>query len=150
MIPKDKVLKKKLKLLKTQKQIQKEFYFELVHEYIELQEIFEVEDYLDKSILLIDMIFYPIYLIYKIIIMDFSPLDILSFMKAHELWIDYLRYRELKFKIEEWKSIVQLVSGPWISTNNPKYHDLVYADAMTRIYNIQLLGLTKKLTKSTK
>jgi hypothetical protein len=149
MIPKDKVLKKKLKLLK-QKQIQKELYFELVHEYIELQEIFEVEDYLDKSMLLIDMILYPIYLIYKIIIMDFSPLDILSFMKAHELWIDYLRYRELKFKIEEWKSIVQLVSGPWISTNNPKYHDLVYADAMTRIYNIQLLGLTKKLTKSAK
>jgi uncharacterized Fe-S cluster-containing protein len=150
MIPKDKVLKKKLKLLKTQKQIQKELYFELVHEYIELQEIFEVEDYLDKSMLLIDMILYPIYLIYKIIIMDFSPLDILTIIKTHELWIDYLRYRELKFKIEEWKSIVQLVSGPWISTNNPKYHDLVYADAMTRIYNIQLLGLTKKLTKSTK
>ena len=149
MIPKDKVLKKKLKLL-NQKQIQKELYFELVHEYIELQEIFEVEDYLDKSMLLIDMIFYPIYLIYKIIIMDFSPLDILSIIKTHELWIDYIRYRELKFKIEEWKSIVQLVSGPWISTNNPKYHDLVYADAMTRIYNIQLLGLTKKLTKSTK
>ena len=82
--------------------------------------------------------------------MDFSPLDILSIIKTHELWIDYIRYRELKFKIEEWKSIVQLVSGPWISTNNPKYHDLVYADAMTRIYNIQLLGLTKKLTKSTK
>lgn len=149
MIPKDKVLKKKLKLL-NQKQIQKELYFELVHEYIELQEIFEVDDYLDKSMLLIDMIFYPIYLIYKIIIMDFSPLDILSIIKTHELWIDYIRYRELKFKIEEWKSIVQLVSGPWISTNNPKYHDLVYADAMTRIYNIQLLGLTKKLTKSTK
>ena len=149
MIPKDKVLKKKLKLLK-EKQIQKELYFELVREYIELQEIFEVEDYLDKSVLLIDMIFYPLYLIYKIIIMDFSPLDILTIIKTHELWIDYLRYRELKFKIEEWKSIVQLVSGPWISTNNPKYHDLVYADAMTRIYNIQLLGLTKKLTKSTK
>ena len=149
MIPKDKVLKKKLKLLK-EKQIQKELYFELVREYIELQEIFEVEDYLDKSVLLIDMIFYPLYLIYKIIIMDFSPLDILTIIKTHQLWIDYLRYRELKFKIEEWKSIVQLVSGPWISTNNPKYHDLVYADAMTRIYSMQLLRLTKKLTKSTK
>ena len=148
MIPKDKVLRKKCRLLK--KQLQEEEYFVIVYEYIDLKEKFELDDYLDFAMLLVDMLFYPLYVVYKLILMECSPLDILSLTRTYELWIDYFRYRKLKFKVQEWKSIVQLVSGPWISSNNPKYHDLVYADAMTRIYNMQLLRLTKKLTKSTK
>ena len=148
MIPKDKVLRKKCRLLK--KQLQEEEYFVIVYEYIELKEKFELEDYLDLAMLLVDMILYPLYILYKLILMDFSPLDILSLSRTYDLWFSYFRYRELREKIKEWKSIVQLVSGPWISSNNPKYHDLVYADAMTRIYDMQLLRLTKKLTKSTK
>lgn len=148
MIPKDKVLRKKCRLIK--KQLQKEKYFEIVYEYIDLKEKFELDDYMELFMLFVDMVLYPLYTLYKIFTMDFSPLDSLTLIRTYELWIDYLRYRELKYKIQEWKSIVQLVSGPWISTNEPKYHDLVYADAMTRIYDMQLLRLTKKLTKSTK
>ena len=98
--------------------------------------MFLVDDFMDKTMLLIDMLIQPMYIFYKICSLEFSLLDSLSLMKSYELWIGYIRFIELRSLIKEWKFMVQLVNGPWISCNDSLYHELVYADAMTRIIEV--------------
>ena len=133
MIPSSKILKKQVKKLKLLFNLDKKDYFKLTFEYIELKQVFLVDDFIDQTMLLIDMIIQPLYIFYKICLLEFSLLDSLSLMKSYELWIGYIRFVELKSLIKEWKFMVQLVNGPWISCNDSLYHELVYADAMTRI-----------------
>jgi len=133
MIPSSKILRKQVKKLKLLFNLDKKDYFKLIFEYIELKQVFLVDDFIDKTMLLIDMIIQPLYIFYKICLLEFSLLDSLSLMKSYELWIGYIRFVELRSLIKEWKFMVQLVNGPWISCNDSLYHELVYADAMTRI-----------------
>lgn len=133
MIPSSKMLKKQAKKLKLLFNLDKKDYFKLTFEYIELKQIFLVDDFMDQTILLIDMFIQPLYIFYKMLLLEFSLLDSLSLMKSYELWISYIRFIELRSLIKEWKFMVQLVNGPWISCNDSLYHELVYADAMTRI-----------------
>jgi hypothetical protein len=136
MIPSTKILKKQAKKLKLLFDLDKTDYFKLTFEYIELKQMFLVDDFMDKTMLLIDMIIQPMYIFYKICSLEFSLLDSLSLMKSYELWIGYIRFIELRSLIKEWKFMVQLVNGPWISCNDSLYHELVYADAMTRIIEV--------------
>lgn len=133
MIPSSKILRKQVKKLKLLFNLDKKDYFKLTFEYIELKQVFVVDDFMDKTMLLIDMIIQPLYIFYKICLLEFSLLDSLSLIKSYELWIGYIRFVELRSLIKEWKFMVQLVNGPWISCNDSLYHELVYADAMTRI-----------------
>ncbi len=136
MIPSSKILRKQVKKLKLLFDLDKKDYFKLTFEYIELKQIFLVDDFMDKTILLIDMFIQPLYIFYKMLSLEFSLLDSLSLMKSYELWISYIRFIELRSLIKEWKFMVQLVNGPWISCNDSLYHELVYADAMTRITEV--------------
>jgi len=136
MIPSTKILRKQAKKLKLIFDLDKKDYFKLTFEYIELKQVFLVDDFMNKTILLIDMILEPLYIFYKICSLEFSLLDSLSLMKSYELWISYIRFVELRSLIKEWKFMVQLVNGPWISCNDSLYHELVYADAMTRITEV--------------
>ncbi len=72
-----------------------------------------------------------------------------SLMKTYQLWIDWLRFRELREKVDNWKMKVKSVGGPWISTNDPDYHVFVYADGMERI-KYALRSRPKKLAKGAK
>ena len=130
MIPTPKRLKKRLKKLGLK--IEAKPYFSLVEEFLYLQKNFETT-FFEICLLGIDMILYPLYILYQIFLGDFSPFYILSISKTYELWIEYFRYRELKEEINSWISIVKKVDGPWISTNNSQYHLYVYADAMQRL-----------------
>jgi len=136
MIPSTKILRKQAKKLKLIFDLDKKDYFKLTFEYIELKQVFLVDDFMDKTILLIDMFIQPLYIFYKMLSLEFSLLDSLSLMKSYELWISYIRFIELRSLIKEWKFMVQLVNGPWISCNDSLYHELVYADAMTRITEV--------------
>lgn len=105
-------------------------YFELAHEYLQLKTIFLPNDLIDFGVLIFDLILYPIWILVS---GESSLMDIFPLMKCGQLWKDLIRFQELSTEIWYWKFVVNLVGGPWISTNDPDYHTLVYADAMTRL-----------------
>jgi len=131
MIPTKKELKKKLK----QYVIEKKNYFHLVEEYIQLQKKFEVQTFFETLFLYLDFL-YPFYILYKIFTNTFHILDFLSIYKSYKIINDYIRYTELESEIERWIFIIKCLGGPWISTNDSKYHLYVYADAMTRLIEV--------------
>lgn len=129
MIPSDSELKR----IRNGLQIQSNEYFKKAHKFIELKKIFEPEEWIDWISLIVDLIIQPVYSIYKISNLELSLMDGLSVYKTHILWTDFLNYLILVWDVWYWKFMVRLVGGPWISTNDPMYHTLVYADAMTRL-----------------
>jgi len=145
MLPEWKSLRKKSKKL----EIPDEPYFELAEEYIALTSKFVFEGILNNALLWFDMIIYPLYILVRLCMMDFSPMYMFSLMKTYQLWIDWLRFRELREKVDNWKMKVKSVGGPWISTNDPDYHVFVYADGMERI-KYALRSRPKKLAKGAK
>jgi hypothetical protein len=126
MIPESETLKKMNEGLN----ITEKPYFELAHEYLELKTIFLPDDLMDLMVLIFDLILYPVWILFtgQPSLMDMFPL-----MKSGQLWKDLFRFQELNAEIWYWKFVVKLIGGPWISTNDPDYHTLVYADAMTRL-----------------
>ena len=66
MIPSTKILKKQAKKLKLLFDLDKKDYFKLTFEYIELKQIFSVDDFMNQTMLLIDMIIQPLYIFYKL------------------------------------------------------------------------------------
>jgi hypothetical protein len=130
MIPSTKRLKKRLK--KSGLKVEEKPYFSLVNEFLILQKKFETT-FFEICLLGIDMILYPLYILYQLFQAEFSPLYILAISKTYGLWMDYIRFRELKKEIDSWISIVKKLDGPWISTNDSQYHLYVYADAMQRL-----------------
>jgi hypothetical protein len=112
--------------------IENKSYFNLTTEYLELQKIFLSENIFDYLILIFDLILYPIWIIFT----GMTYMDIFTLMKCFHLWKDLLRFQELHTEIWYWKFMVQLVGGPWISTNDSDYHLYVYADAMTRFIEV--------------
>jgi len=129
MLPEWKQLRKKTRKIR----IPEEPYFEIAHEYIALKEKFEFEDTLEILYSWVDMVIYPIYIVVRLCMLDFSISFVISLAKTYQLWINWFRLKELEEKIETWKEIVRSVGGPWISTNDPIYHTFVYADGMERI-----------------
>lgn len=129
MIPSNKKLRKLLR----KKKIEKEEYFKLAEEFIQLQKKFVTQDTLSTISLWVDMVIYPIYTVISWF-WSFSFMSILSIYRSYELWIEWFRVQELKQKIREWTTLVRSVGGPWISSNDAEYHIYVYADAMERIW----------------
>jgi hypothetical protein len=141
MIPSLKKIRKKSKGI----HIKDQRYFEVTEEFLSLQKQF-VKPIFEMIMLGLNMIVYPLYIIYQISCGDYSMFHFFGLSKAYELWMDYFRFLELQEETQSWISIVKQIGGPWISTNNSDYHLFVYADAMERIL---LSRLTKKLTKRT-
>jgi hypothetical protein len=131
MIPDIKVLKRKCKKQKIC--VKKDTYFQLAEEYIFLNSIFNSNDIIDNISLLMDMVFYPIYVFIQLVLLEPSPFFIMGLMKTYQLWNDWFRYQDISFQIDFWVLTVKKVGGPWISTNDPYYHVYVYADAMERL-----------------
>lgn len=126
MIPELRTLQK----MKQGLNITDKSYFNLAHEHLELQKMFMPSDFLDLLVLGFDLIFYPIWIIFS---GEPSVMDMFPLLKCGQLWKQLFRYQELSAELWYWKFVVRLVGGPWISTNDPEYHSLVYADAMTRL-----------------
>lgn len=108
-------------------------YFELAHEHIDLKKMFLPDDIIDLGVLIFDLILYPVWIIFS---GQPSVMDMLPLLKCGQLWRDLFRFQELSAEIWYWELVVKLVGGPWISTNDPTYHTLVYADAMTRLTGV--------------
>jgi hypothetical protein len=108
-------------------------YFDLAYEYLDLRKLFMPDDLMDFLVLLFDLILYPVWILFS---GQPSAMDILPLMKCLDLWKDLFRFQELSADVWYWKFLIRLVGGPWISTNAPEYHTLVYADAMTRLTGV--------------
>jgi hypothetical protein len=112
-------------------------YFAIAEEYVRLQETFIKDTFIEKLFLWFDMFIFPAYLVISTILYNqvLSLMTIASIHKTVSIWLQYLKYRKLSRKIHEWTNIVRAVGGPFISTNDAKYHVYVYADGMQRIQN---------------
>ena len=119
--------------------IPEEPYFALADEYVQLKAQFVTEELIDTLYSWFDMVIYPIYIIVRLCMLDFSPMYAISLVKTYQRWIDWFRLQELEDKVESWKRTVRSVGGPWISTNNPDLHVFVYADSMERIRHSKIV-----------
>lgn len=125
-------------------------YFEVADKFILLQERFAPESLFDQVTLWIDMVIQPILSILQILFFQ-KPVDVftlLTVQKTMTLWLDWFTWKDYQLKLREWISIVRAVGGPFISSNDAKYHMYVYADGMQRIYNcLHRRRVPKKRTK---
>jgi len=129
MIPEWKTIRKSTRKL----QIPTDNFFQLADEYVTLKEKFVCEGMMELAYQWFDMVLYPIYIVVRLCMLDFSPMYALTLLKTYQLWTDWLRLQELEVKVEFWKKTIRSVGGPWISCNNPDLHSFVYADGMERI-----------------
>jgi len=129
MIPEWKQIRKRAKNL----EVPNEPYFALADEYVELKAKFVCEDVFETIYLWFDMLLYPIYIVIRLCMQDFSVTYIFALTKTYQLWFDWLRLQEIEAKVDYWKLVVRSIGGPWISSNNPDLHVFVYADGMERI-----------------
>jgi hypothetical protein len=152
MIPSFEEIKKRLKPEQTLHFIMKnENYFEVAEEFLQLQTIFIKHTLLDKVSLWIEMLLNPIIMILMSWYTKQSPsiFTMIGFHKTIKLWQSWFRFQELANVVREWTKIIRAIGGPFISTNDAKYHIYVYADGMQRIRNSLLSrrSLTKERTK---
>jgi len=129
MLPEWKDLRKKARKTK----LTDDRYFALSEEYVELKMKFYCEELLDTMYLWFDMVFYPIYIVIRLCMLDFSAMYVFTLIKTYHLWVDWLRLQELEKKVDSWKTTVRSLGGPWISSNTPELQVFVYADGMERI-----------------
>lgn len=141
MIPELKVIRRRCR--KQKLKIREGSYFQDANELVDLERKFVCENFMDITMIYLDMFIYPLYVLYRLCNLDFSISYIFGLMKSYDVWFDWLRREELRSETQEWKRIVRSVNGPWISTNNNDYHIFVYADGMERI------NLALKKTKTT-
>jgi len=144
MLPEWKDLRKKARKLK----ITDDDYFAIADEYTELSSKFHCEDLMDALYLWFDMLLYPIYIIIRLCMLEFSPMSVITLIKTYQLWIDWLRFKELETRVETWKETVRSLGGPWISCNNPDLHIFVYADGMERIRYSRVHRPSRKTEKT--
>lgn len=154
MIPANSELKKRLRPEQTVHFVlYPQNYFEIAEDFIRLSNLFVKETLFEKAGLWVEMIVSPMITI-CMAVFSFQPpgfLSMISLQKCFQLWVDWFEFRRLALVVREWTSIVRSVGGPFISTNDAKFHVYVYADGMQRIHNA-LLGrrsLAKKGTKRT-
>ena len=153
MIPSTGDIKKKLQPEQTLHFLmKKENYFEVAEEFLQLQAIFITHTIADKISLWAEMLMSPIIMIITWFYTKELP-GIFAMMGLHktvELWKKWFRFRELAVTVREWTTIIRSVGGPFISTNDAKFHIYVYADGMQRIKNILLRStFTKERAKRT-
>jgi len=143
MLPEWKDLKKKAKKLN----IPNDKFFQLADEYIHLKEKFQTEGILELLHLWTDMVFYPLYIVIQLCMLECSTMYIFSLMKAYQMWVDWFRLQELELQVQSWKDMVRSMGGPWISANDPVYHTFVYADGMERIKHSRAVRPSQKTEK---
>jgi hypothetical protein len=117
--------------------LNKKRYFSIAEEFVNLEKLFKLETLFEKVSFWIDMVIYPIYTLISTLLFQ-QQLGIMTIVSIHKTvtkWQQYFRYIELKSEITEWKTIVQSVGGPFISTNDDTYHSYVYADGIQRLHD---------------
>jgi len=144
MLPEWKDLRKKAKKIK----IPDDDYFTIAEEYTDLSSRFHCDDLMQTLYLWFDMLLYPLYIVIRLCMLDFSPMFIITLVKTYQLWIDWFRFKELEEKVETWKETVRSLGGPWISSNTPELHVFVYADGMERIRYSRVLRPSQKTEKT--
>jgi len=144
MLPEWKQLKKKARKLN----IPNDKYFQLAEEYINLKEKFQTEGIIELLHLWTDMVFYPLYIVIQLCMLEYSTMYIFSLIKTYQLWVDWFRLQELEVQVQSWKDIVRSMGGPWISANDPIYHTFVYADGMERIKHARAVRPSQKTEKT--
>lgn len=153
MIPDISEIKKRLKPEQTVHFVlYPQNYFEIAEEFIRLQTIFIKETFFEKIKLWFEMIISPIITVCISLYSGQSPsfFTMIGFQKCFQLWQEWFEFRRLASIVREWTNIVRTIGGPFISTNDPKYHIYVYADGMQRIHNslLKRRSLTKESAKS--
>ena len=51
---------------------------------------------------------------------------------AHRVWMEWIEFQELRFKVQRMYLVSTMLGGPFIRTNDPEYEPYVYADAVVR------------------
>lgn len=51
---------------------------------------------------------------------------------AHRVWMEWIEFQELRFKVQRMYLVSTMLGGPFIRTNDPDYEPYVYADAVVR------------------
>lgn len=117
--------------------LNKQNYFQIAEEFVNLHQLFKQETLLEKLNFWIDMILYPLYIVFSTLWFEqpIGMFTVLSIHKAVSKWQQYLRFLQLQEKTNEWRHLIQSIGGPFISTNDETYHMYVYADGMQRSYN---------------
>lgn len=138
MIPESSEIKKRLRPEQTiHFVLYPQNYFENAEEFIRLSNIFVRETFFEKVSLWVEMVISPIISLCMSLYSKTPPsfFTMLSLQKCFQLWQDWFEFRRLVNVVREWTNIVRAVGGPFISTNDAKYHVYVYADGMQRIQN---------------
>lgn len=105
-------------------------YFAIADKFVTFQKKFVVSTLFENIVLWVDMIIYPVFLLW------WNPLSIMTgfaIYKALKLWIEWYSFRFYARLIKNWVYLVRSCGGPFISTNDPSYHVFVYADGMQRL-----------------
>jgi hypothetical protein len=127
-----------------------ENYFEVAEEFLRLQTLFVKESTLEVIIQWVEMVVSPLITLFLSWWRPPSVFAMMSIQKSIDLWFSWYRFRQLGSVIRKWTRIVRSINGPFISTNDAKYHVFVYADGMQRIRNSLLEGrraISKEGTK---
>lgn len=112
-------------------------YFEIADKYVEYSEIFITETLFKTIELWVEMIIQPLCtLLYALYTQQMpSVFVVLGLKKTYELWQKYFEFQYYNSQIADWMQIVRSVGGPFISTNDPKYHIFVYAHTMQQLHS---------------
>ena len=142
MIPESSEIKKRLRPEQTiHFVLYPQNYFEIAEEFIRLSNIFVKESFFEKVSLWVEMVISPLISLCMSLYSKTPPsfFTMIGLQKCFQLWQEWFEFRRLAILVREWTNIVRAVGGPFISTNDAKYHVYVYADGMQRIHN-SLLG----------
>lgn len=108
--------------------------FKTAERYIQLRTKCAPEKWADTFHLMSDMILMPIIMLFLIFTRVADPLTVaMNGLKAYNAWKEYIEYTQLRFEVQRMFVHCQLVGGPFIVTNDPKYMPYVFADAVQRV-----------------
>lgn len=143
MIPESSEIKKRLRPEQTiHFVLYPQNYFEIAEEFIRLSNLFVKESFFGQISLWAEMVISPLITVCMCLYSKTPPnfFTMIGLQKCFQLWQDWLEFRRLAIVVREWTNIVRAVGGPFISTNDAKYHIYVYADGMQRIHTALLGG----------
>ncbi len=107
--------------------------FELAETYIQLRKKCVPTTWADTALLVNELLFAPILFCFLLftgnldIFMGFSSLS-----RIYEAWMDWIRYNDARFLVQDMFLVTMSAGGPFIRTNDPQYMPYVFADAVTR------------------
>ena len=112
-------------------------YFSDAAKFVELQELFVVDSIFDKAQLWLNMLIYPLLTVISVLFYgsEASIFSVFEFYKCATLWSQWFQFRELVQRVSKWSKLVHFIGGPFISTNDARYHVFIYADGMQRLEN---------------